>query len=601
MKLNWKQIGRSLGLVAVCGSLFYACTQYETPASIAGQGGTQEEDSTMKEIARKVLWVNIDGARGSVVKQAVESGQMPNLKKMLEHSKYTFQGLADTHEYVSSGRSLTGEDPVTWASMLTGMNSGIHRIYDTSYTPDLYVGEDPESDEVDFTSNIVQQITNSGKEVKMSMVSPWKYLNNWVSNINSVETTQGDDETKSVLLEQLANKDFSLTIASLRGVQDAGCQGGFISGNQNYMAALKKADETLGELLNSVEKRPQASFEDWLVCVTSDHGGTAQGTYGGASDAERDIFGVFYYNHYKKKEMNGKMMEVVQFPQSQDVEYASFKDKEGRYAISYSAAFSIEANIRTLPNEAGGYDANWRSMIGKTTAGKGWGVRYERTTAKVSVNSTNAGMLKENIGTIGNAKWHPIFAGVQKMTSNQVRKFQTSFDGNRMVYKDIEHDGYGSLDSLDFKVGGDNLGIPWQVSSIRIWNTFLDDNTVKNNMSLETIPFSHKYYKNLLGEWRFSREYMRNDTVLKNLVKGAPDLVFRNNHKPRFVKVANTLPPYVQSGNLIMENTLPLPNILYWLLGSSASTSSLDGSMFLQLYNTEEQWREMEKLEAKSR
>ena len=59
--------------------------------------------------------------------------------------------------------------------------------------------------------------------------------------------------------------------------------------------------------------RKDAANEDWLVCVTSDHGGTDDGRYGGSSEAERDIFGIFYYDHYTPFEMKGESFYAARF------------------------------------------------------------------------------------------------------------------------------------------------------------------------------------------------------------------------------------------------------------------------------------------------
>ena len=78
-----------------------------------------------------------------------------------------------------------------------------------------------------------------------------------------------------------------------------------MSENTSYLNALKLIDTGLGQLLATIEARKDAYYEDWLVCVTSNHGGTPDGHYGGNTDQERDIFGIFYYPHYTSYEMKG--------------------------------------------------------------------------------------------------------------------------------------------------------------------------------------------------------------------------------------------------------------------------------------------------------
>ena len=62
----------------MCG-LCTACTVYDTPADIAG--GSSEVSQKDDGVVRYVLWVNIDGARGTVVKEEVEKGNLPVLNR----------------------------------------------------------------------------------------------------------------------------------------------------------------------------------------------------------------------------------------------------------------------------------------------------------------------------------------------------------------------------------------------------------------------------------------------------------------------------------------------------------------------------------------
>ena len=73
-------------LLVVCVLAFnYACTEYDTPAEIADDGTIDTGIST--KIHRKVLWINIDGAVGEVVKNSLPADGA--IAKMLKNSKYS--------------------------------------------------------------------------------------------------------------------------------------------------------------------------------------------------------------------------------------------------------------------------------------------------------------------------------------------------------------------------------------------------------------------------------------------------------------------------------------------------------------------------------
>lgn len=50
-----------------------------------------------------------------------------------------------------------------------------------------------------------------------------------------------------------------------------------------------------------------------FIVVTSNHGGSADGRYGGTSEVERNTFGLFYYNHYTEKQLNGNRLYGAYF------------------------------------------------------------------------------------------------------------------------------------------------------------------------------------------------------------------------------------------------------------------------------------------------
>jgi arylsulfatase A-like enzyme len=55
-----------------------------------------------------------------------------------------------------------------------------------------------------------------------------------------------------------------------------------------YVQALETVDAQIGDVLDAVRARPSYDQEDWLVVVTTDHGGTDR-AHGGQSDVERTI------------------------------------------------------------------------------------------------------------------------------------------------------------------------------------------------------------------------------------------------------------------------------------------------------------------------
>ena len=134
-------------------------------------------------------------------------------------------------------------------------------------------------------------------------VTPWAKLNkNMLNNAKTTITSENDVQTRDVVLNHIANEDYTFILADFSGMLEAGKSGGFKADNAAYVSALKTIDGYIGEFLSAIDARENAFYEDWLIVVTSNHGGSADGRYGGTSEVERNTFGLFYYNHYTEKQ-----------------------------------------------------------------------------------------------------------------------------------------------------------------------------------------------------------------------------------------------------------------------------------------------------------
>ena len=96
------------------------------------------------------------------------------------------------------------------------------------------------------------------------------------------------------------------------------------------------------------------------------------------------------------------------------------------------------------------------------------------------------------------------------------------------------------------------------------------------------------------------KDASKQDTlVIKNQIADGLDLLYVNLDKQNsetfkekaFVELPNTFPTYVSTGNLIMENTLVVPQVLYWL--NMSTNTILDGFKFINNYASSEEWRDL--------
>jgi predicted AlkP superfamily pyrophosphatase or phosphodiesterase len=97
-------------------------------------------------------------------------------------------------------------------------------------------------------------------------------------------------------------------------VDHAGHQFGFSPEVPQYADTLKKLDESVGTVLDALEKRPQCKQESWLIAVITDHGGIKK-NHGRQSPEERQIFAFFNGPGFRPRQVReGKVFQSLVAP-----------------------------------------------------------------------------------------------------------------------------------------------------------------------------------------------------------------------------------------------------------------------------------------------
>jgi predicted AlkP superfamily phosphohydrolase/phosphomutase len=97
---------------------------------VSSVGGCQQQ-TPIRQTPQKLIILGFDGADPQLVKQWMDTGKLPNIRKLT--STGTFQPLGTTNP---------PESPVAWATFATGMNPGGHGIFDfIRRNPENYLPE----------------------------------------------------------------------------------------------------------------------------------------------------------------------------------------------------------------------------------------------------------------------------------------------------------------------------------------------------------------------------------------------------------------------------------------------------------------------------
>lgn len=555
--------------VMLLGNILASCTKYDTPLSI--EEGDKASDSRVN-IEKYVLWINLEGAGGGdLAKNAFPDDGV--VKGLLPHSRCAWSGLeyehADNTTFVP-----TEEHAVACASMLTGNMPTRHGISDDTYVSEQYY--DPNTlESIKEYPGFFQYIVDYNNKMPVLAVTPWENLNKKLLSEARVITTSGDEETLNTVLAQLNEEKNRVTYLSFRSVLDAAKQGGWQSSNAGYVDAMHKMDNYVGQLLDAVKARPTYYYEDWLVVITSNHGGKADGSYGGMSLEEREMFGIFYYEHLSHPlEMNPGLIEdrVMRFDkQFQGVildsitrtpdlkgiatmrQVYSLDSLDGGMTVEYIMAARPAENRSYVTNsfhqtkvmqkgqwsmriehDTGiGYNASpigyfyeWGNFSDDTWRQKNAGFlnpMIHSATTTVNISESEGYTIEEEVGgeqdldQWGNPK-PPYTKRTYKRRGNI--EIYSYYDGMKKLLSprvsSMDRESSVYRDNANLILNGGMYNTCRYFLEIRIWNRALTEAEVKEYSNKLKLTEADPLYKDLIGYWQFYEDKDGEEKYLKD-------------------------------------------------------------------------------------
>lgn len=220
---------------------------------------------------RKVLLIGIDGCRPD----AIEKAQTPNLDRLAA------AGVMSANTSILGPRE-TGSDTVSgpgWSSIYTGVWADKHGVKDNEFVGKNYERYPhffsllrqarPEAETASFAAwGPIHEHILSGATVAGGEAEEGKGPEAW---------TAADVQVAAAATTYLREGSPVAVCVYLGQVDETGHAKGFHPTVPEYVAALERADGHVGELLRAIEGRPTAKDEEWLVIVTTDHGGRGTG------------------------------------------------------------------------------------------------------------------------------------------------------------------------------------------------------------------------------------------------------------------------------------------------------------------------------------
>jgi len=218
---------------------------------------------------KKVLFIGIDGVRSD----ALNARAIPNIRELMANGTYTFDSW-------HPGTTMSGP---SWSTMLTGVFQAKHNVRDNSYSGSRF-------NDYPYISKRFKEVKPNGRAVQICTWRPMTdlvYNDGWDQKI----VPANDAAVVTTAATQLLNPNIDYLFCHLDIVDITGHGSGFNPNNPQYNAAIDSSDARVGRIVRALRNRPNYANEDWIIMLTTDHGGTGTG-HGGNTNDERHIWWV---------------------------------------------------------------------------------------------------------------------------------------------------------------------------------------------------------------------------------------------------------------------------------------------------------------------
>ena len=228
--------------------------------------------------AKKAIVIGYDGCRLDALSLL---GRSPDgaVNRLLAGGGRAYTSYCGGKPYPEINTQATSTAP-GWCSMLTGQWADVHGVTDNDI---------PKSND---------HLTLLTTAVEDGTIGSSAFYVSWDGHFNAEDSTYapekqyveekglpvhfvdagGDDGTVANVLADISAADCSDFIFTILEYPDhTGHDTGFCPDNPEYVQAFLDADAAGAGIIDAIEARPTYDAEDWLILITSDHGGFGTG------------------------------------------------------------------------------------------------------------------------------------------------------------------------------------------------------------------------------------------------------------------------------------------------------------------------------------
>lgn len=239
--------------------------------------------------AKKAIIIGYDGCRADALTLAEKN--FSGVNKMLNNGPSINLVYCGGVNYPAENTQDTSTAP-GWCSIMTGVWADKHGITGNGITKDMNY------------KTLMTSLTESKVIDSASFITSWD--GHFVTDDSTYKAEKayceengldvefnycsGDTESANTAIKDIKSDDCSdFIFAIYEGTDHAGHSFGFSINNPIYRAGFRLNDVLAYRTLNAIESRETYDSEDWLIIITSDHGGFETG-HGGPTIQERMTF-----------------------------------------------------------------------------------------------------------------------------------------------------------------------------------------------------------------------------------------------------------------------------------------------------------------------
>jgi predicted AlkP superfamily pyrophosphatase or phosphodiesterase len=231
----------SLFISVSCGDKFQPKKEIRTDCTIGS------------EPTRKVLFVGWDGVRTD----ALLAANTPCIDSLLHHSYYNWN--TDRGDYTVS---VPG-----WSTILHGVWPSKHGLTDNTFGTNQY-SQFPDL----FT--LAKRLKPN---LSVANLSNWDDFLRITENENYAQRYDSDMDLKNDAIKVLNSCTPDIMVLHFDNPDAFGHDSGFSPTNQPYLDAIALSDTYLAEIMHVIKQREASLNEEWLVVISTDHGGEGTG------------------------------------------------------------------------------------------------------------------------------------------------------------------------------------------------------------------------------------------------------------------------------------------------------------------------------------